>query len=166
MEFIKSILRLLQLLWVLLATALLGNVVATNGGRVGTPALHFTMFVCAISWLTVLYGLVAHFVAAIAVPIALLALDALATLFTFIAAVVLSAKLTAVNCKNLDGKDPSYIAFGSSNDEKRCREIQGGIVFLWFLFATFGASLFFVFKDFRLGGGSIRRGPNMSQIGV
>ncbi|EMR63684.1 hypothetical protein MGN70_008000 [Eutypa lata] len=166
MEFVKSILRLVQLLWVLLATALIGNVIATNGGNVANSALHFTMFVCALSWLAVLYGLASHFVSAIAFPIVALALDSLSTIFTFIAAVVLAAKLTAVNCNNLDGKDDGYIAFGSSNDEKRCREIQASDVFLWFLFATFAATLFFVVKEFRHGGGSIRRGPNMSQIGV
>ena len=65
-----------------------------------------------------------------------------------------------------EGKDPGYIAFGSSNDGKRCRELQAGTVFLWFLFITFAATLFFVTRDFRRVGGSLRRGPNMSQIGV
>lgn len=42
----------------------------------------------------------AAFVEAIAIPIALLILDAFATLFTFIAGVVLAAKLGAHSCNN------------------------------------------------------------------
>ncbi|RYP67039.1 hypothetical protein DL771_007458 [Monosporascus sp. 5C6A] len=163
---IRSILRILQFLWVLLTTALIGNVIATNGGNVGNSALNFVMFVCALSWIAVLYGLAMHFVSAIAMPIVALVLDGLAVLFTMIAAIVLAAKLTAVNCDNLAGKEPGYIAFGSGNHEKRCREIQASTVFLWFLFITFIGTLFYIFKDFRRGGSSIRRGPSMSQIGV
>lgn len=99
--FIKSILRLVQFLWVLLATALVGNVVATNGGGVANAALNFIMFVCALAWVAVLYGIIAHFAAALAVPVIALALDAFTTIFTFIASVVLSAKLGVVNCGNL-----------------------------------------------------------------
>ncbi|RYO94313.1 hypothetical protein DL766_000590 [Monosporascus sp. MC13-8B] len=166
MEMIRSILRILQFLWVLLTTALIGNAIATNGGNVGNTALNFVMFVCALSWIAVLYGVAMHFVSAIAVPIVTLVLDGLAVLFTLIAAIALAAKLGAVNCSNLGGKDPGYIAFGSWDDEKRCRQIQASTVFLWFLFVAFVGTLFYVFKDYRRGGSSIRRGPNMSQIGV
>ncbi|RYP42078.1 hypothetical protein DL768_010403 [Monosporascus sp. mg162] len=163
---IKSVLRILQFLWLLLTTALMGNVIATNGGHVGNTALNFVMFVCALSWIAVLCGLAMHFVPAIYMPIVPLVLDGLAVLFTLIAAIALAAKLGAVNCDNLADKDPGYIAFGSGDDEKRCRQIQASTVFLWFLFITFVGTLFYVFKDSRRGGGSIRRGPNMSQIGV
>jgi hypothetical protein len=108
-EFLKSILRLVQLLFVLLTTALMGNVVATNGGNVATAAIHFIMFVCALSWLATLYGLAAHFVSAIAIPIVSLALDGSTTLFSFIGAVVLSAKLTAVNCDSIVRSSPVSI---------------------------------------------------------
>ncbi|RYP03099.1 hypothetical protein DL764_005382 [Monosporascus ibericus] len=162
---IRSVLRILQFLWVLLTTALIGNVIATNGGDVGDSALNFAMFVCALSWIAVLYGLAMHFISAIAMPIVALVLDGLAVLFTLIAAIALAAKLGTVNCSNLADKDPGYIAFGSGDDEKRCREIQASTVFLWFLFATFVGTFFYVAKDFRRGS-SIRRGPNMSQVGV
>ncbi|KAI0891364.1 marvel domain-containing protein [Annulohypoxylon nitens] len=161
---IKSILRILQFILVLLTTALIGNVIASNISG-SESAVNFIMFVCALSWLAVLYGLVSHFLPAISIPVAALGLDSTATLFTFIAAVVLSAKLKAVNCSHLVNKPSDYIAFGSNNDEKRCREIQASTVFLWFLFASFGASLFFVLRELRRTGGSVR-GPNMSQIGV
>ncbi|KAI2466656.1 marvel domain-containing protein [Annulohypoxylon bovei var. microspora] len=161
---IKSILRILQFLLVLLTTALIGNVIASNISG-SESAVNFTMFVCALAWIAVLYGLVSHFMPSVSMPAAALGLDSAATLFTFIAAVVLSAKLQAVNCSHLTNKTSDYIAFGSANDEKRCREIQASTVFLWFLFGSFAASLFFVLNELRRSGGSVR-GPNMSQIGV
>ncbi|KAI6090012.1 marvel domain-containing protein [Hypoxylon rubiginosum] len=164
MEVVKSILRILQLLFVLLVTALIGNVIASNISG-AESAINFSMFVCALAWLAVLYGIVSHFVSAASIPIVALALDSAATLFTFIDSIVLSAKLQAVNCNNFGRKASDYIAFGSNDDEKRCREIQASIVFMWFLFAAFAASLFFILNDFRRSGGSVR-GPNMSQIGV
>lgn len=99
---INSILRLVQLFLVLIATALLGNVRATtrDAASSATAAINFSIFVAALSWIAVLYNLIAHFVSAIAIPIVALALDSAATLFTFISAVVLSAKLTTANCAN------------------------------------------------------------------
>ncbi|CAJ2503144.1 Uu.00g105380.m01.CDS01 [Anthostomella pinea] len=167
-NIIHSALRLLQFLLVLLTTALIGNVIATNWGAAGSAkaAVNFIMFVCALSWIAVLYGLISHFVSAAAMPIVALALDAAATLFTFIGAVVLSAKLTAVNCgSNFHNKPSDWVAFGGNDTEKHCREIQASVVFLWFLFAAFAASLFFAFKAFRGRGGSMGR-PSMSQVGV
>ena len=169
MELIPAILRLLQLLWTLLVTALIGNVIASNiNGH--EAAINFSMFVAVLSWLAVLYGLVATFVESIAIPVALMALDGAATLFTFIAGVVLAAKLKATNCGgDLDEKKlgSGWIGFGSANDEKRCREIQASTVFFWFLFATFIAGIFFTFMGFRRPGGSIRSsGPHMSQVRV
>ncbi|KAI1875560.1 uncharacterized protein JN550_001846 [Neoarthrinium moseri] len=167
-NFINNVLRIVQLLWTLLITALIGNAIASYGGAAGSAksAINFAMFVAVLSWIASLYGLISSFVTAIASPIVLLALDALAVLFTFIAAVVLAAKLTAVNCADLSGRASDYIAFGSPNDTKQCRQLQASDVFLWFLFACFAATMFFAFKAFRGSGGSVRRGPNMSQIGV
>lgn len=169
MELIPAILRALQLLWTLLVTALIGNVIASN--HTGhEAAINFSMFVAVLSWLAALYGLVASVIESIAIPVALMALDGLATLFTFIAGVVLAAKLKATNCGgDLDAKKlgSGWIGFGSSDDEKRCREIQASTVFFWFLFATFIAGLFFTFMSFRRAGGSIRSsGPHMSQVRV
>ncbi|KAL7623412.1 hypothetical protein AAE478_007094 [Parahypoxylon ruwenzoriense] len=165
MEMVKSILRILQFLLVLLTTSLIGNVIATNISGAGSAqsAINFVMFVCALSWITVIYGIVTHFVSTLSIPIVALALDSSATLFTFIGAVVLAAKLQAVNCANLGRKPSDYIVFGSANDEKRCREIQAGTVFLWFLFASFAASLFFLLRELRRNGSSVSR-PSMSQI--
>ncbi|KAG4219753.1 hypothetical protein PC116_g31768, partial [Phytophthora cactorum] len=108
---IKSVLRIVEFILVLLITALVGNVIASNISG-SESAINFIMFVCALSWLAILYGLVSHFVAAIAIPIVALALDSAAVLFTFIGAIVFSAKLQAVNCSNVGRKPSDYIAFG------------------------------------------------------
>ncbi|KAI0446237.1 marvel domain-containing protein [Xylaria telfairii] len=165
---INEILRIAQFFFVLVATAVLGNVRATttqHAAASATAAINFSIFVCALSWIAVIYNLVAHFVDAVAIPIISLALDAFATLFTFIGAVVLSAKLTSVNCAHAGTKPTDWIAFGSGDPEKRCREIQSGLVFMWFLFATFTTTLVLAVREFRRSGGSIRN-PSMSQIGV
>lgn len=159
-------LRASQLLWTLLITALIGNVIALNDNG-HMAAINFTMFVAVLSWLAVLYGLAASIINAIAIPIAMLALDGIVTLFTFISAVVLSARLGVVNCANTSGRGGGWIAYGAADTEKRCREIQASTVFMWFLFISFVASFVLTFIDFRRGGGSVRHGrPNMAQVGA
>ncbi|KAK1771218.1 marvel domain-containing protein [Phialemonium atrogriseum] len=167
MEIIQILIRALQFLWTLLITALIGNVIANN--RNGHMAsINFAMFVAVLSWLALLYGLVAAFIESIAIPVAMIVLDGLAVLFTFISAVVLAAKLTAVNCGgNFHNKGSGWIGFGSSNTEKRCREIQASTAFMWFLFASFAASLALAAIGFRRMGGSMRSSrPTMSQVRV
>lgn len=168
MELIPTILRGLQLLWTLLLTALIGNVIATNltAASSATAAINFTMFVIVLSWLAAIFGLATAFVDRIAIPMALLGADGAATLFTFISAIVLSAKLGVVNCANTEDKGDSWIGYGSANDSKRCREIQASTVFMWFLFVSFTSALVLTFLGFRRGGGSIRSGPTMSQVRV
>lgn len=93
------ILRGLEFLWTLLITALIGNVIddAFSGNA---SSINYAMFVAVFSWIVLLFGLGAFFVNALNIPIVLVALDALAALFTFIAAVVLSAKLGVHSCHN------------------------------------------------------------------
>ncbi|KAF6818457.1 non-classical export protein [Colletotrichum sojae] len=170
-SMLKIAVRGLQILWVLLVTALIGNVIALNVNGAGSAmaAINFTMFVAVVCWLAALYGLATAFVSALAIPLVVLALDGAALLFTFIDSIVLSAKLRVVNCGSLNSRNhPSdYIVWGSADDEKRCRELQASTVFMWFLFASFCAGAFFTFMDFRRGGGSIRSSrPSMAQVGV
>jgi len=171
----RNILRILQLLWIVLLTALIGNVIASNINAAGSAeaAVNFAMFAIVLSWLAALYGLVANYVESISMAIAHLALDGLATLFTLIAAIVLAAKLKAVNCADAGDRHDhpdDWIAFGSADDQKRCREIQASTVFMWFLWACFAVSLFFTATSWRRAGGSmgsVRSGrPHMSQVGV
>jgi hypothetical protein len=170
--FIKILLRGSILLWTLLITALIGNVIANNRNAAGSAeaAVNFTMFVAALSWIAGLVGLAGVFVSFLARPLLALPLDGLATLFTFIAAIVLAAKSRAVDCGNIGDRSSSWIGYGSGNDAKRCREIEASTAFMWFLWASFMGVLFFVIRDAR-GGGSFSRSsrssrPNMSQVGV
>ena len=167
---IQLALRATQLIFLIILTGLLGNVIATNthAATSATAAINFSMFVVVLSWLITLFGLAVSLISRLAAlpGIALLGADALATLFTFISAVVLAAKLTAVNCSNTEGHADSWIAYGSDTDGRRCREIQASVVFMWFLWATYTAALALGFLGFRRGGGSIRSAPTMSQVRV
>jgi hypothetical protein len=175
MGLLHSATRLSALLWTLLVTALIGNVIANNvnGASSATKALNYTMFVAAWSWVAGLYGLAASVFSALAISFVLLPLDILAALFTFIDAILLSAKIGTPDCSDIAPYGRSWIAFGSHNDEKRCREIQASTVFMWFLWVSFMGCLFFSFKEASGGLGGIsspfkRRSkvgaPNMSQV--
>jgi hypothetical protein len=88
--------RLIQLLWTIIITGLVGNVIAT--ATAGNPSsINFAIFVAVFSWLVILFALVGVFIEAFAVPIALLVLDGLATLFTLIAGIVLAAKVGEIS---------------------------------------------------------------------
>lgn len=172
-EMVQLGVRAAALLWTLLVTAFVGNVIASNvdAAASATAAVNFTMFVAVLSWIVCLYAVASSFVSALGRPIFMLPLDALAVLFALIDAVVLAAKLRAVSCANIAGRDlpSSWIAFGSAYDEKRCREIQAATVFMWFLVACLSAGLFLTVKESRSGGlaGSARSSrPKMSQVGA
>jgi len=91
--------RILEFLWTLLITALIGNVIAD--AFAGNPSsINFAIFVAVFSWLVLLYGLVAAFVEGLSIPVVLWALDGIAAVFTFIAGVVLAAKLRVHSCGN------------------------------------------------------------------
>jgi hypothetical protein len=94
----KTGLYALAFLWTLLITALLGNVIADASG--GTPSqINYCMFVAVLSWIVLLIGFTGSFTESIPL-IVLLATDVLAIFFTFVAAVLLSAKLGVHSCDN------------------------------------------------------------------
>lgn len=98
MSVVQVALRGLQFLWILLLTALIGNVLA--GKTANNPPTNYAMFTIVVCWLVWIYGMAAAFIEAIAIPIVLIILDAFATLFTFIAGVVLASKLGVHSCNN------------------------------------------------------------------
>ena len=169
---IKMILRVAALLWSVLLTALIGNIIATNvnADTTATVAINFAMFVVVLGWLTSIIGIVAFFTSVVAKPVVQVPFDGLTSLFSFIAGVVLAAKLQAVNCGNINEKamPGDWIAWGSHDDAKKCREIQAGAVFMWFLFVCVSASTFFTVKDARsdFRGSLPSSRPSMSQLGV
>ncbi|KAI8669208.1 MARVEL domain-containing protein [Fusarium keratoplasticum] len=170
-NLVKMILRGFELLITLLLTAVTGNVIASNIDAAGTAtaAVNFVMFVAAVCWIVSIIGLGSFFASVLDKPVAQLVLDGSVVLFTFIAAIVLAAKLRVVDCGDINPKalPGDWIAWGSGSDEKRCRELQASTVFMWFLFGSFCGSLFLTVRDVRSTYGSIRGSrPSMSQIGV
>jgi len=156
MDLIHTALRALQLIFLIILTGLLGNIIATSnqGAYVSTAGVNFSMFVTVLSWLVVLYGLAASVIESLAVPIFMLAADGLVLLFTFIDGVVLAARLGVPNC-------------GRVSLEKKCRELQASTAFMWFLFGTFAATLALAAMNYRRGGGgSMKAGPSMRQVHV
>ncbi|EGO61429.1 hypothetical protein NEUTE1DRAFT_116093 [Neurospora tetrasperma FGSC 2508] len=170
MEVIPLILRFIQLIFLIILTGLIGNVIAldVDASTTARAAINFTMFVIALSWVVALFGLVAALFQSVAIPLVMLIFDAAATLFTVIAGIVLAAKLGAPDCGNLanDHYGHKWIAYGSADDAKRCREIQAGTVFMWLLLAAFSAALTLAIMSWRRTGGSVRSGPTMSQVVV
>jgi hypothetical protein len=159
-------LRASQFLWTLLITALVGNVIATAFAG-NQSSINYAIFVAVFSWLVLLFGFVAAWMDMS--NIILTALDALAAVFTFIAGVVLAAKLGVHSCGNIDYIRHNSLTNGSPNMSKRCHELQASTAFFWFLFASFVGSLVLGFLS---GGSSMsmrrpgigRKGPSMSQV--
>ncbi|PTB38893.1 uncharacterized protein TrAFT101_006920 [Trichoderma asperellum] len=153
-KLISTVVRSIALIWTLIITALIGNVIASNqNGHM--LSINFTMFVAAWSWVALLYGMFATFIESIAAPFLILFLDGIATLLTFICAIVLSSELRAPNCGNIPNQHlpADWIGFGDyPHNEKRCREIQASTAFMWFLWVCFTAIFIFGIIDGRTGG--------------
>lgn len=99
MQIAHVALRGFQFLMTLLITALIGNVIAEAfAGNAAT--INFAIFVAVFSWVVLLFGGAAAFITSLAIPIVLIALDGIATLLTFIAGVVLAARLGVHSCNN------------------------------------------------------------------
>ncbi|KAF4591822.1 non-classical secretion pathway, nce2 component [Ophiocordyceps camponoti-floridani] len=159
--------RISALIWVLLATAVIGNVLHNNINGYMAP-INFAMFCAALAWFPALYGFFASFIPAMVCPVFMIPLDALAVFFTFVGAVVLSGSLGAPNCGDLHfaRHGRHWIGWGAKNDVKRCREIQASTSFLWFLWVSLSFGLIFSIRS--AGSLSFRRRyyprPNMSQV--
>lgn len=110
MQFLQVVFRSLQFLWTLLTTALIGNVIASAFS--GNPSsINYAIFVSVFCWIVLIYGFLAAFMESLAIPMALWVLDGLATLFTFIAGVVLAARLGVHSCNNtVCNHFPAFVA--------------------------------------------------------
>jgi len=117
MQIGHVLLRISEFFWTLLITALIGNVIAE--AFAGNPSsINYAIFVAVFSWVALLYGAIASFVEGLAIPIVLWALDGIAAVLTFIAGVVLAAKLRVHSCGNtvssnrtirIESQDPSNL---------------------------------------------------------
>ncbi|TEY52517.1 hypothetical protein BOTCAL_0257g00100 [Botryotinia calthae] len=156
-------LRVLQFLCVLIALALVAA--SIDDQFFGNSSVNWAMFVAVFSMIVVFYGLAAAFVESLAQPMILGAMDGLATLFNFIAGVVLAARLGVHSCSNRRYLFNNSLAQGMV---QRCRMLQAATAFFWFAFALFAAS---IAVDFIGGGSSMARrsnvrksAPTMSQV--
>ncbi|KAH8796706.1 putative Non-classical export protein 2 [Hyaloscypha finlandica] len=165
-KFAQIGLRASQFIWTLLITALIGNVIAEAFS--GNPSsVNYAIFVAVFSWIVLLIGIVAAVMDS--ENIILIALDTLAVIFTFVAGVVLAAKLHVHSCGNSSYTTTNSLTNGSHDTSKRCRELQASTAFFWFLFASFVGSLVLGIMG---GGGTMsmrrpgigRKGPSMSQV--
>lgn len=99
MNLIHTGLRALQFLWILLITALIGNVIAS--AFAGNPSvINYSIFVAVFCWIVLIYGLLAAFMESLFIPVVLLAMDGLALLFTLCAGIALAAELGVHSCSN------------------------------------------------------------------
>lgn len=165
MNIIQLMLRGIQFVWIILITSLIGNVIASAFS--GNPSsINYAMFVAAFCWVVLFIGIAGAVSDAIP-PIVVVISDSLAILFTFIAGVVLAAKLHVHSCGNNSYVTSNSLTNGSHDPTKRCHELQASTAFFWFLFVTFIAS--HVLTAMNMGGGfrrgtAARKGPAMTQV--
>jgi len=164
-KFVQIGFRASEFVWTLLITALIGNVIAEAFS--GNPSsVNYAISVAVFSWIVLLIGLVVAFTDLENIILqVLIALDALAVVFTFVAGVVLAAKLGVHSCGNTSYTTTNSLTNGSHDTSKRCRELQASTAFFWFLFASFVGSLVLS----AMGGRSSmsmrgRKGQPMSQV--
>lgn len=145
---IRLIFRCSQILWTLLSTALIGNVIANSFA--GNPStINFAIFVCVFSWIACLYGIAEDILGYVLLSFVKILLDLVSTFFTLIAGIVLAARLHARSCGNYSYLKSNHLTNGSLDPGKRCRELQAATAFMWFLFASFLGSLIMDFLNIR-----------------
>lgn len=97
LDVTQTSLRCSQLLWTFLCTALFSSVIA--GAFAGNPSIiNFAIFVCVLSWITCIGGMIGAFDEKYLVPMIVLVLDTTTTILSLITGIVLAAKLTAHSC--------------------------------------------------------------------
>lgn len=157
MQIMQLGLRGLQFLMTLFILALIGNVI--HDAFSGNPSIiNYIMFVAVFAMLSLIYLIGAAIMESFAIPIAMLALDAINTLLFLIGGIALAAYMGVHSCGRASYVNNNKITNGSSNPTKRCREEQAVCAFLWFGFVAWAASLVLSFLSSR-GGGGLRRGP-------
>ncbi|KAI4106421.1 MAG: hypothetical protein L6R37_002219 [Teloschistes peruensis] len=161
MQIGQLALRGVQFLMTLFVLALTGNII--HDAFAGNPSIiNYVMFVAVFAMLSLIYLIAASVMDAFAIPIAMLALDAINTLLFLVGGIALAAYLE-YGLLILGGNKQSYITSnkitnGSHNPSKRCREAQAVTAFLWFGFAAWLGSLVLSALSSRGGTGGLRRG--------
>lgn len=140
LDVTQTSLRCSQLLWTFLCTALFSSVIA--GAFAGNPSIiNFAIFVCVLSWITCIGGMIGAFDEKYLVPMIVLVLDTTTTILSLITGIVLAAKLTAHSCGDTQYIFSNSLTNGSFDPGRRCHELQAATVFMWFLFISLLGSL-------------------------
>lgn len=164
-----SILRAINLIFLVIALGLTGSLAATTRTQ-SNPQVNFAVFAAAWAILTSsIYGTLAFFIQALAWPVILAAFDILNFIFTFAAATAIAANIKAKSCTNQEYLDDNTINQGST---QRCRKAQASVAFLYFSTFIFIAASIFSFVGLKGGlfGGQTRKSssnvgiPTMSQV--
>ncbi|KAF2403705.1 hypothetical protein EJ06DRAFT_527306 [Trichodelitschia bisporula] len=163
---VRTIARILQLLWTVLIIALVGNMIAT--ATAGNPSIvNYDMFVAAFSALSLFYLFPAAFRESFAIPDVVLLLDLANVLFWFCGAVATAAYLGVHSCSSKSYTEHNKVTNGSKDTHKRCTEAQASTAFLWFGFACYVVTLFIAVKargNINMRGSSVGRSSAMSQV--
>ncbi|KAI6250017.1 Non-classical export protein 2 [Erysiphe necator] len=166
-DVIQTSLRCSQLLWTLLCTALISSVIADSFA--GNPScINFAIFVCVLSWITCIGGMIGAFNDKCLVPMVILVLDTTTAFLSLISGIVLAAKLQVHSCEDIRYILSNSLTNGSFNPSKRCHELQAATAFMWFLFISFMGSLYFDIvngtkRSIAGSSGSRASAPTMSQ---
>jgi hypothetical protein len=156
--------RLVQAIFAVVVTALVGRMISTSGWNAiprkgGNAApVNFSIFLGVwVLFLTPFYIWFATYLSphqgrgtgdrevwekrCLVLLRALVALDGVTLILFFSGAIAMSAGLGVHSCKNDSYTTSNGITNSSPNTKVRCREAQAVTAFLWFQFIAFGASL-------------------------
>ncbi|KAK2625792.1 hypothetical protein QTJ16_005104 [Diplocarpon rosae] len=164
---LQSGLRGVQLLFVVITLALVGNVV-DEAFAGNSSSINFALAVSIIELFVCLYALATVFIESLAFGKIMSIVDIFSSIFIFIAGTVLAAKLGVHSCGNQSYIYGNPLTNGSHNPSKRCHELQAATAFYWFAFPLFVASAALGFmgsgSSFSARSGIRRGGPSMSQV--
>jgi hypothetical protein len=149
-----------QFIWIILVTALIGNVLASKNEK--NSAVNYAMFAAAFAWVAWFYGIAAVLFDRIAIPLLVLILDVLAMIFTFVAAIVIPAKLDGVHSCSNQVRSSCPRSANSHLHQAFCLLFSSLLSFFISLFPTFptptpaNASQFYVDNNSIIRGGNNR----------
>ncbi|KAJ8097748.1 membrane-associating domain-containing protein [Lipomyces tetrasporus] len=131
----NALLRSLLFVFLVITLGLTGSLI--HDQLFGLSQVNFMMFASVFGLVFgVFYGFIALFLAGVAFPFAVAAVDFLVTVFAFSGATALAVALRVHSCSNNAYVSANKVAQGSSD---RCRKAQADTAFMYF---AFGAALF------------------------
>lgn len=133
---LDPILRALNFFFLIVVLGLTGSLI--HGQEDTSSRVNFALFTSVFGLVTSsLYGILAHFITALAWPAIALTFEFLNVIFTFSAATALAVGVRVHSCSNNSYLNSNAITEGSGD---RCRKAQCATAFLFFSFFTFLAS--------------------------